>query len=172
MLSTKLIKWSDEKYDLDSNDGQRICKRFLNQLEWMCEVSSSDWSQPFGVKTASRDYWKEFSQAYRVLFVDQSLCYLTEILDSAQEGRWTNVQDFLSYTWTVKSTSSVKTYWKPGKSCFMDFAKYSTWSRIYTPCKWITSSACDENPHVTLEEIRNDIKVNLEEFDKYWVTFE
>jgi hypothetical protein len=38
------------------------------------------------VKTASRQYRKEFSQAYRVLFVDQSLCYLTEILDSAQEG--------------------------------------------------------------------------------------
>ena len=30
MLCTKLIKRSDEKYDLDSSEGQRICKRFLN----------------------------------------------------------------------------------------------------------------------------------------------
>lgn len=51
----------------------------------MCEVSSH--FQPYKVKTTSRDYRKEFSQAYRVLFVDQSLCYLTEILDSAQEGK-------------------------------------------------------------------------------------
>ena len=39
------------------------------------------------MKTASREYRTEFSQAYRVLFVEQSLCYLTEILDSAQEGK-------------------------------------------------------------------------------------
>lgn len=45
-------------------------------------------------------------------------------------------------------------------------------SRIFTLCKALTLRACDETPHVTLEEIRNDIKVNLEEFDKYWVTFE
>ena len=36
--------------------------------------------------TSSREYRNEFSQAYRVLFVDASLSYLTEILDSAQEG--------------------------------------------------------------------------------------
>ena len=38
------------------------------------------------MKTSSREYRGEFSQAYRVLFVDDSLSYLTEILDSAQEG--------------------------------------------------------------------------------------
>ena len=78
MLCTKLIKRTDEKFDLDSKEGQRVCKRFLNQLERLAE--------PFEVSTAPRKYRKEFSQAYRVLFVDQSLCYLTEILESAQEG--------------------------------------------------------------------------------------
>jgi hypothetical protein len=38
--------------------------------------------------------------------------------------------------------------------------------------KNIYSLSCEENPHITLQEIKNDIKVNLEEFDKYWVTFE
>ena len=54
----------------------------------------------------------------------------------------------------------------------MVFAKSNMLSRIFTLCKALTLRACDETPHVTLEEIRNDIKVNLEEFDKYWVTFE
>lgn len=38
--------------------------------------------------------------------------------------------------------------------------------------KNIYTLSCEENPHITLSEIKNDIKVNLEEFDKYWVTFE
>lgn len=39
MLSSKLMKRSDNKYDLDSSEGQRICKRFLSQIERLCEVS-------------------------------------------------------------------------------------------------------------------------------------
>lgn len=38
--------------------------------------------------------------------------------------------------------------------------------------KNIYTLACDDNPHIGLDEIRSDIKVNLEEFDKYWVSFE
>lgn len=38
MLSSKLMKRNDNKYDLDSSEGQRICKRFLNQIERLCEV--------------------------------------------------------------------------------------------------------------------------------------
>ena len=40
------------------------------------------------MKTSNRDYRKNFSQAYRHLYQDNyKLCYLTEILDSAQEGQ-------------------------------------------------------------------------------------
>lgn len=38
MLSSKLKKRSDNKYDLDSSEGQRICKRFLGQIERLWEV--------------------------------------------------------------------------------------------------------------------------------------
>ena len=75
MLSQKLIQRNDNKYDLDTTDGQRTCKRFLNQLEKLADT--------FKAETASRIYRKEFSKAYRVLFKEGSLCYLTEILDSA-----------------------------------------------------------------------------------------
>ena len=38
------------------------------------------------LNTASRDYINEFSKAYKILYRENMLCYLTEILDSAQEG--------------------------------------------------------------------------------------
>jgi hypothetical protein len=38
------------------------------------------------VATVSRSYRQHFSQAYKVLYKEGELSYLTEILDSAQEG--------------------------------------------------------------------------------------
>jgi hypothetical protein len=38
MLSNQLKQRPDNKYDLDSPEGQRSCKRFLNQIERLCEV--------------------------------------------------------------------------------------------------------------------------------------
>jgi hypothetical protein len=75
MISDHLKLRSDDKYDLDSEDGQRACKRFLNQVERLCEV--------FKASFASRSYRNQFSKAYKVLYKEGSLCYLTEILDSA-----------------------------------------------------------------------------------------
>src|SRR5574343_938662 len=49
------------------------------------------------VKTASREYRKYFSRAYKYLYKEGALCYLTEILDSAQEGiqcLWVNGEKF------------------------------------------------------------------------------
>lgn len=40
------------------------------------------------IKICSREYRLNFSQAYRHLYQDHNkICYLTEILDSAQEGQ-------------------------------------------------------------------------------------
>ena len=38
MLASKLMKRTDNKYDLDSSEGQRIWKRFLGQIERLWEV--------------------------------------------------------------------------------------------------------------------------------------
>ena len=35
------------------------------------------------MKVSSRSYRNEFSKAYKILYKDDKLCYLTEILDSA-----------------------------------------------------------------------------------------
>lgn len=49
---------------------------------------------------------------------------------------------------------------------------YHGFREIQHVIKNIYSLACEENPHASVEEIKEDIKVNLEAFDKYWVTFE
>ena len=109
ITSTQLLQKSNQKYDLDSPEGQKICKKYLNLLEKLCDVT--DFSlfktvfshflififkiyinflkisqKALNVKTSSRDYRNEFSKAYKILYKEGCLCYLTEILDSAQEG--------------------------------------------------------------------------------------
>lgn len=66
------------KFDLDTVDGYNNCKSYLNQIEALM-IS-------FKVKNASRKYRTKFSKAYKVLYKEGSLCFLPEILDSAQEG--------------------------------------------------------------------------------------
>jgi len=111
------------------------------------------------VKTSSREYRSEFSQAYRVLFVDASLSYLTEILDSAQEGfpfLYVNGEKYMFSQDVLEA----------GQKLFHGFCE------IQHVIKNIYSLACEENPHASVEEIKADIRANLEAFDKYWVTFE
>jgi hypothetical protein len=47
---------------------------------------NSFFPKSFSVNYASREYREEFSKAYKILYKEGNLCYLTEILDSAQEG--------------------------------------------------------------------------------------
>lgn len=63
------------KFDLDSYEGQNSCKKFLTQIEKLCDSVEA--------KFQNRVYRKKFSNAYKVLYKDGKLCYLTEILDSA-----------------------------------------------------------------------------------------
>jgi len=90
MMADRLKQRSDKKYDLDSEDGQRACKKFLSQTERLCEI--------FKANCAHRNYRERFSKAYKVLYKEGSLCYLTEILDSAQEGfpyLWVNGEKYV-----------------------------------------------------------------------------
>ena len=75
VFAVQLIQRGDMKFDLDSYEGQNSCKKFLSHLEKMCESLT--------VKCSNRSYRKKFSNAYKVLYKDGKLCYLTEILDSA-----------------------------------------------------------------------------------------
>ena len=49
------------------------------------------------IVTRSREYRKDFSKAYKILYREDDLCYLTEVLDSAQEGiqcLWVNSEKY------------------------------------------------------------------------------
>ena len=79
VYAVQLVQKGDNKIDLDTNEGQKNCKRLLSQIESLCEC--------FKVSFSSRKYRDNFSRAYKVLYKEGSLCYLTEILDSAQESK-------------------------------------------------------------------------------------
>ena len=78
IAGSQLIQRSDGKFNLESPEGQDSCKKFLQELEKLFDS--------FKAIHVSRAYRNKFSQAYKVLYTEGSLCYLTEILDSAQEG--------------------------------------------------------------------------------------
>jgi hypothetical protein len=71
----QIIQREDDKFDLDSFEGSTSCKKFLGFVEKL--------SQTLKIKFQNRSYRKKFSNAYKVLYKEGGLCYLTEILDSA-----------------------------------------------------------------------------------------
>lgn len=78
------------KFDLDSTEGQDSCKKFLSNIEKLCESVEA--------KFQNRQYRKKFSNAYKVLYKEGKLCFLTEILDSAQEAfpyLWVNGEKYV-----------------------------------------------------------------------------
>lgn len=66
-----------DKLDLDSVEGYNACKKFLDSIE----VMMKSWF----IISRDRLYRKKFSQAYKMLYKENSLCYLAEILNAAQE---------------------------------------------------------------------------------------
>ena len=134
-----------------------------------------DTPKAFKSQTASRDYRGEFSKAYKILYKEGSLCYLTEILDSAQEGMrkpfyilplinmciafpylWVNGEKYIFSSEVIES----------GKQLFSSFRNMQYVIRnLYT-------RACQENAVNTVYQIRTDMCSCLEEFDLHWVTFE
>jgi hypothetical protein len=74
----QLLQRQDGKFDLESTEGQKNSIKLLECVESLCvglEVSG-----------APRTYRAKFTAAYKVLYKEGSLCYLPEILDSAQES--------------------------------------------------------------------------------------
>jgi hypothetical protein len=151
ICSSQLFLRSDQKYDLDSDQGQRSCKKLLNQLEKMSEV--------FKVKNVPRDYRNSFSKAYRVLYKENSLCYLTEILDSAQEGfpyLYVNGEKYVFSSEVLEAGSSL----------------FSKFTKTQYLLKEIYNRVCEESFGGTVEEIKTEISEILIEFDSVWVDFE
>lgn len=151
ICSSQLFLRSDQRYDLDSEHGQRSCKKLLNQIEKLCEV--------FKAPCTSRDYRNKFSRAYRVLYRENSLCYLTEILDSAQEGFPYLYVNGEKYVFSEEVLQA-------GSNLFQRFIK------IQYILKEIYNRVCEETFAGTVEQIKEEILDNLLDFDNLWVEFE
>jgi hypothetical protein len=75
--SEDLIYNNLDKLDLDSAEGYTACKKLLDSIEVIMKS--------LHIPLRDRSYRRRFSQAYKVLYRDNGLCYLPEILNAAQE---------------------------------------------------------------------------------------
>ena len=150
-MSDHLKQRVDDKYDLDSEDGQRACKRFLNQIERLCEV--------FKAECTPRSYRDQFSKAYKVLYKEGSLCYLTEILDSAQEGfpyLWVNGEKYV-FSHEVLDA---------GRKLFHQFRM------IQNVIRAIYERIIEDNNNITIQYVNEEMAKYLEQFDQTWIGYE
>ena len=77
LANNLIVIKGEDSFDTDSTQGANSCKKFLNQIESLM--------LSFELKGENRDYRKNFTKAYFYLFEKKKLCFLTEILGSAQE---------------------------------------------------------------------------------------
>jgi hypothetical protein len=82
-----------KKVELDSDQGASFCRNFLVCVERLYEILQ--------IAPVNKEYRLKFSKAYRVLYnqhQDNQLCFLPEILDSAQEAfpfLWVNGEKYV-----------------------------------------------------------------------------
>ncbi|CAD8173694.1 unnamed protein product [Paramecium octaurelia] len=148
---SQLIQRDYQKYDLDNPEGQHSCKKFLYHLEYMCKV--------YKVNAVSRDYRDSFSKAYKILYTEGELCYLTEILDSAQEGfpyLWVNSEKYAFSADVLESgVRLVEAFYK-----------------VQHVIRYTYSGTGQESPDFSSQKLKAEIQLLLENFDIIWVNFE
>jgi hypothetical protein len=151
IAGNQLVQKGDGKFDVDSEDGQKNCKMFFKELEKLFDS--------FKTQKAPRKYREKFSEAYKVLYKEGELCYLTEILDSAQEAfpyLWVNSEKYI-FSGTVLSSA---------KELF-DF-----FNKLIHNLKSIYTRICEETPYTEIQPTITELRFNLYKFDKLWTKFE
>ena len=145
-----LIKGED-RFDIDSASGAKACKKYLNQIELLMTS--------FGLKGENREYRKKFTKAYFYLFDKKKLCFLTEILGSAQEATPFIVVNGDEYNFS----SEVLDY---GNLLMNSFC-----SLIIT-INDIVKKIRNELFFNDIKKVKNELKDSLMVFDKSWVKYE
>ena len=150
--ASELLYKNGEKLDLDSAEGHYACKKFLERAEAL--------SKSLKVKPSSREYRQSFSQAYKVLYKEGALCYLTEILDSAQEGFPYIIVNSEKY---IFSPNVLQT----GERLFSSFI------RLKEHLRDTYSMFCEENIYSNnIQKALHGLQKSLHDFDIYWAKFE
>lgn len=149
--SNNLIMKNDGKFDVESEEGSELCKVFLERLEMLIKAMKT--------KTENREYRSKFSQAYKHLYKEGSLCYLTEILDSAQEGipcLWVNSE---KYNFSKEVLES-------GMLLFSSFCS------LLVTLRSCLNSTKSEEIYENFPKTKKELKQTLEEYDANWVAYE
>ena len=139
------------RIDTDSDTGAKSCKKFLNQIELLM--------LSFGLKGENREYRKKFSKAYLYLFNKKKLCFLTEILGSAQETTPYLVVNGEEYNFSKEVLE------------YGNILINSFFSLIMT-INDIVKNIRDELFFNDIKNVKNELKNTLTNFDKHWVKYE
>ena len=145
------------KFDLESEEGNNICKELLKQIENLIIN--------YKIKISNREYRKKFTKAYIFLYDKNSLGYLTEILDSAQESTPYLIVNGEKYIFSKEAIEK-------GNHLFISFCNLIY---IITEVMDKISDEYDNEIYIDINIINKfnkDIKNALIDFDKKWTIYE
>ena len=141
----------ENNFEIASDEGNEICHKLLNQIE--CLMVSMN------IKGENRDYRKKFTKAYFYLFEENKLCFLTEILDSAQENTPYIIVNDEQYNFSKEVLNC-------GNDLFNSFC-----SMIMLLADTVKNIR-DELFYIDINKIKDKIKFSLIDFDSKWVKYE
>ena len=152
LCANKIFKLKgDNNFEIGTDEGNEICQEFLNQIEVLMKSLE--------IKGHDREYRKKFTKAYYPLFEENKLCFLSEILDSAQENTSFIVVNEEKYYFS----DEVLNY---GNDLFVSFCALIT--LLIDSIKMIK----DKIISFDINKILDNIKSCLIEFDLKWVRYE
>lgn len=150
--STHLVQTFNNRIDIETAEGQMACKSLLKFLEKLHDC--------FKTKIASRKYRENFSKAYRILYKEaNSINYLTEILDSAQEAVPCLYVNGKRFEFSINVLEA-------GHKLFQSFIEIQHLTR-----KNYIRATYENNPN-TVNYITNEMTKALEIFDTNWACYE
>ena len=152
LCANKIFKLKgDNNFEIGTDEGNEICQEFLNQIEVLMKSLE--------IKGHDREYRKQFTKAYYLLFEENKLCFLSEILDSAQE----NTSFIVVNEEKFYFSDEVLNY---GNDLFVSFCALVT--LLIDSIKMIK----DKIISFDINKILDNIKSCLKEFDLKWVHYE
>ena len=152
IYSNNLILFKgEEHFDLESEKGLKACQKFLRQIELLMMSLKLDGE--------NREYRKKFTKSYFDLFNKKKLGFLTEILGSAQETTPNIIVNGVEYGLT-------KEVLELGNNLINSFC-----SLIMT-INEVVKNIRDEIFYKNINKTKEDLKIELIEFDKKWVKYE
>ena len=152
IYANKIFRLKGENnFEIGTDEGNEICQEFLNQIEVLMKSME--------IKGNDREYRKKFTKAYYLLFEENKLCFLSEILDSAQENTSFIVVNEEKYYFSEEVLNC-------GNDLFVSFCALIT--LLIDSIKIIK----DKKKCFDINKILDNIKSCLIEFDLKWVHYE